>query len=66
MSKWAWPECGSTDVWEISWVRANRISWMLEYDEDVRGYSETYPHPKSKCMDCGEKVVLIQKENDND
>lgn len=64
MSQWSCPECGSTDVWELSWVRANRISWMMEYDEDVRGYTEKYPQPQSKCMDCGELINPIKKEDD--
>lgn len=59
-------ECGSTDVWQMSWVRANRISWMLDYNEDVRGYSETWPQPQAKCMECGEKVNLIEKESEHE
>ena len=63
MSKWVCYECGSTDVWELSWVRSNRISWMLTYDEDV--YTD-YEHPRSRCDDCGKDVQLIEKDDDND
>ena len=63
MSKWVCYECGSTDVWELSWVRANRISWMLTYDEDV--YTD-YEHPRSRCNDCCKDVQLIEKDDDND
>ena len=66
MSKWACVECGGTNVWELSWVRTNRISWMLEYGEDVHAYTDTYPVPQTKCMDCDKKVFLVQKEFDND
>jgi hypothetical protein len=63
MSKWVCYECGGTNVWELSWVRANRISWMLEYDEDV--YTD-YLKPRTRCDDCNDEVILIEKETDND
>lgn len=60
MSKWICLECGGTNVWELSWVRANRISWMLTYDDDV--YTD-YEQPQSRCDDCGKNVILIDEEN---
>ncbi len=65
MSKWVCYECGGTDVWELSWVRANRISWMLMYDEDELGYSEDWPKPSTRCMNCNKRVNLI-KEHDSE
>jgi hypothetical protein len=62
MSKWVCYECGGTNVWELSWVRANRISWMLEYDEDV--YTD-YLKPRTRCDDCNDEVILIEKEIDD-
>ena len=58
MIKWVCYECGGTNVWERSWVCANRISWMLVYDEDV--YTDEL-HPKSKCDDCNKEVFLVEK-----
>lgn len=60
MSKWTCYECGGTNVWERSWVRVNRISWMLEYDEDV--YTD-YLEPIAMCKSCDKDVQLIEKEN---
>jgi hypothetical protein len=62
MSKWVCYECGGTDVWELSWVRANRISWMLMYDDDI--YTD-YEHPRSRCDDCGKEVQLIEEYEDD-
>jgi len=53
------PKCDSTNVWQMSWVRANRISWMLDFEEDVMGYSEPQPQPQCKCMECGELINPI-------
>jgi hypothetical protein len=60
MSKWICYECGGTNVWERSWVSANRISWMLVYDEDV--YTD-YEKPRSRCDDCNKDVELIKGES---
>ena len=57
MTKWVCYECGGTNVWERSWVCANRISWMLVYDEDV--YTDEL-HPKSKCDECNKEVFLVE------
>ena len=59
---WVCVKCGGTDVWELSWVRANRISWMLDYEEDVLGYSDVWPKLSTRCMNCDKKVNLIEKE----
>jgi hypothetical protein len=59
MSKWVCYECGGTNVWERSWVRATRISWMLVYNEDV--YTD-YEEPRSRCEDCNKDVELIEGE----
>ena len=60
MSKWICVECEGTNVWELSWVRANRISWMLDYEEDILGYSDAWPKPSARCMDCDKKVFLVE------
>ena len=38
MTSWVCSECGSADIFELGWIRTNRISWMLEYDVDVLEY----------------------------
>lgn len=63
MSKWVCYECGGTDVWELSWVCANRISWMLMYDEDV--YTD-FINPKSRCNTCNKEVHLIKETESAD
>lgn len=63
MSKWVCYECGGTDVWELSWVRANRISWMLVYEEDVH---TDFINPKSRCNNCNKEVHLIEETESAD
>ena len=58
MSNWVCYECGSTDVWELAWVRTNRISWMLVYEEDVH---TDYLEPKTRCNSCNKEVQLIEE-----
>lgn len=65
MSNWICSECGSADVFELGWVRTNRISWMLEHDVDVVECHDIYPKPQSKCMECGEHMHPHRKEYDN-
>tara|TARA_R110000737_G_scaffold348609_1_gene382875 strand:- start:211 stop:405 length:195 start_codon:yes stop_codon:yes gene_type:complete len=57
---WACAKCGGTDVWELSYVRSNRISWMLDYEDDVIEYEDAWPNPQSKCMNCAEIVHIIE------
>ena len=64
MTKWVCYECGGTNVWELSWVRANRISWMLMWDDDVHAYTDTFPASNTKCMDCGKLVELKEEQYD--
>jgi len=65
MSNWVCYECGGTDVWELAWVRTNRISWMLDYEEDVLGYSDAWTKPSARCLDCDKKVFLTKGDVDN-
>ena len=57
---WACSKCGGTDVWELSYVRSNRISWMLDYADDVIEYDDAWPNPQCKCMNCVEMVHIIE------
>ena len=59
MSKWVCYECGGTDVWELSWVCANRISWMLMYDEDV--YTDFINPTRQLCNANTALVDILQR-----
>jgi hypothetical protein len=37
---------------------------MLEYGEDVHVYTDTYPIPQTKCMNCEKKVNLVKKDEE--
>ena len=63
MSKFICSECGSADIFELGWVRTNRISWMLEYGVDFLEYHSIHPKPQTKCMECGEVMFPMEKEN---
>jgi hypothetical protein len=36
---------------------------MLEYDVDVLEYHGIHPKPQTKCMECGEVMFPMEKEN---
>lgn len=66
MTTWACANCGGTNLWELSWVRTNRLSFLMEYDEDVHTYDDIWPQPQCKCDDCGEdRVHVIEKDEEN-